>query len=395
MSIPAGDPANVLTAAFQSEILQPIQLWDQTLRDGEQTPNIAFSQQEKLQLARTLDQLGVFGMNVGYPMVSAYEAETVREIVKLKLRAKLAVTSRLMRDDVDAAASTGVDWVFCFTSLSDWHIRDKLKTTEAELLAKVKDVVPYGIERKLQVSFAVEDATRTPLPRLLRFIQTAEDAGAHCIRICDTVGVLVPTATRRLIELLRPLVKGTLCVHFHNDLGMATANSIMALEAGADAVDATLAGLGERAGNSPLEELAVILKVKYGRDIGLRLEQLVEAGAQVARATGILPPSNKPIVGKSVFSHESGIHVAGLLANPITYEPFPPSLIGREHTVIFGKHSGLAGVRHLLKRAGVELTPEAEKSLLEKIKTAGQGKEDVPDQRVLAWAQELRTPSNR
>src|SRR5687767_7734871 len=127
MPVSPTEPANVLTAAFQSEIRHPIQVWDQTLRDGEQTPNIAFTQEGKLHLARTLDQLGVYGMNVGYPVVSAYEADTVRQIVKLKLRAKTAVTSRLIREDVEAAASTGVDWVFTFTSLSDWHIKDKLK----------------------------------------------------------------------------------------------------------------------------------------------------------------------------------------------------------------------------------------------------------------------------
>jgi isopropylmalate/homocitrate/citramalate synthase len=389
MPQPSLEPANVLTAAFQSRIEQPIQIWDQTLRDGEQTPGIAFTQEEKLRLAKALDALGVYGMNVGYPMVSPYEADTVRAIVKLGLKAQLAVTSRLTRDDVDAAHSVGVHWVFCFTSLSDWHIRDKLKTTEADLLATVADVIPYAAAKGLKVSFAVEDATRTPLPRLLRFVQAAEEHGASCIRICDTVGVLVPSATRRLIELMRPLVKGTLCMHFHNDLGLATANSIVALESGADAVDATLAGLGERAGNTPLEELAVVLKVKYGCETGIRLERLCETGALVSQATGLAPPANKPIVGKHVFSHESGIHVAGLLANPITYEPFPPALVQRSHTIIFGKHSGLSGVRHLLKRESITLSPEAERSLLERVKRAGQQKEEVAEERVVAWAREL------
>jgi isopropylmalate/homocitrate/citramalate synthase len=389
MSIPANDPCNVLTAAFQSPIEQPVQIWEQTLRDGEQTPGIAFSQEEKLSIARALDRLGVYGMNVGYPVVSAYEADTVRKIVGLGLRAQTAVTSRLLKEDVDAAASCGVNWVFCFTSLSDWHMKDKLRTTEPELLKKVADVIPYAVSKGLKVSFAVEDGSRTPLPRLLRFVQAAEEAGASCIRVCDTVGVFVPSATRRLFELLRPLVKGSLCVHFHNDLGMATANTLMALEAGADALDATLAGLGERAGNTPLEEIAVTLKVKYGRDVGIKLEHLLETGELVGKATGIKPPTNKPITGKGVFSHESGIHVAGLLANPVTYEPFPPALINREHKIIFGKHSGLSGVKHLLKRSGLELSADGEKKLLDKIKAAGQGKEDVPDERVLAWAREL------
>jgi isopropylmalate/homocitrate/citramalate synthase len=390
MPLRADEPANVLTAAFQTPIEQPIQIWEQTLRDGEQTPGIAFTQPEKLSLARRLDALGVFGMNVGYPAVSEYEAETVRRIVALGLRAELAVTSRLIKEDVDAAAATGVHWAFCFTSLSDWHIKDKLKTTEAALLDKVREVVPYARSKGMKLSFAVEDATRTPLPRLLKFIQLAEELGANAIRVCDTVGVLVPTATFRLIQLMRPLVKSSLVMHFHNDMGMATANSLAALEAGADAVDATLNGLGERAGNTPLEELAVALQVKYGRDVGIKLDQLCEAAAECARLTGLATPHNKPITGSKVFSHESGIHVAGLLANPVTYEPFAPAMIQRQHTIIFGKHSGIAGVRNLLKRENMELSGASEKALLERIKHAGQSKEDVPEQRVLDWARELQ-----
>ncbi len=194
------DPANVLTAEFQTPILQPIQLWDQTLRDGEQTPKLAFTQDEKIELAHAIDSLGVFGMNVGYPAVSAYEAETVRKIARLGLRAELATTSRLVREDVDAVASVGVQWAFTFVSLSDWHIRDKLNTTEEKLLEKVYDVIPYAISKGLKVAFAIEDATRTPMPRMLKFIQAAEEVGASCIRICDTVGILTqrpPCASSR------------------------------------------------------------------------------------------------------------------------------------------------------------------------------------------------------
>jgi isopropylmalate/homocitrate/citramalate synthase len=389
-------PANALTSLLSPpRIEQPLELWDQTLRDGEQTPRVAFTREEKQEIAALLDRLGMSAINVGYPAVSTYEAETVRSIARMGLKAQLGVTARLVRKDFEAAASTGVQWVLCFASLSDWHLRDKLKMTEDEYLKQMQEVLPYGRQQGLRVAFAVEDGTRTPPERLLRFIAEAQNLGAECIRICDTVGVLTPSSTRKLFELLRPFVKVKLNAHFHDDLGMGTANTLTALEAGADSADVAAGGLGERAGNTPLEEVVVALRVKYGRAESMDLSLLPQLSTLVSRYSGMPVAPNRPIVGENVFSHESGIHVAGVLANPVTYEPFPPAWVGRKHRIIFGKHSGISGLRYLLERERIELGEDAQRELLERIKEAGQRKEAVEEGRILAWAAELRQPGRQ
>ncbi len=387
------EPANQCLASFQASISQPVKLWDQTLRDGEQTPGVAFTRGEKLELAKALDELGVHYINVGYPAVSEAEAETVRQVVKLGLRAELGVTSRMLAKDVDAAARTGVKWVLMFASLSDWHLKYKLRTDEESYLAQVAPVVKHAHELGLSVGFAIEDGTRTPWARLVRFIEAAENAGAAAIRLCDTVGVLLPTGTAKMFAALRKVVRGQLIVHFHNDLGMATANTLTALEAGADAADVALAGLGERAGNTSLEEVVVALRVKYGRDLGLKLERVPEISAMAQRFSGLPRGPSTPIVGSNVFSHESGIHVAGLLANPTCYEAYPPAMVGRDHKIVYGKHSGLSGVQYLLERKGLSLSEGQQQVLLTQIKEAGQRKELVPEDKILTWAAQLAKQS--
>lgn len=368
---------NALLAPWEGTISDRVLLWDQTLRDGEQTPGVAFSKEEKQRLARALDEFGIDCINAGFPAVSEEEADIVRSIVGLGLRAEMGATCRLRREDVDAAADVGVTWALAFASLSDWHLQYKMKTTEEAYLKQVEAVVPHARARGLRLAFAIEDATRVPKERLERFIRAAEACGAEAVRPCDTVGLLTPSSTVGFIRFLREIVRGQLIVHFHNDLGMATANTITALENGADTADVALAGLGERAGNTPLEEVVVVLRVKYGIGQRYKLDQLCELSRQAAHAAGIPVPANKPIVGKSVFSHESGVHVGGVLANETCYEPFPPALVGRKHEIVFGKHSGLASVRFALDKAGIQLDEPLQHELLRSIKNLGQSKQDV------------------
>jgi isopropylmalate/homocitrate/citramalate synthase len=379
------EPANVLTQWFQSQIHSDISLRDVTLRDGEQTPNVAFTRDEKLELARALDELGVPFISVGFPAVSDYELETARQLTR-SLKATTFALSRPLTSDIDAVARAGAQVAGLFVSLSDWHLRDKLRSTEEEVLQKIGVAVPHARKLGLRVHIGVEDGTRTPLPRLVRFIRAFEEMGCEEVDIADTVGILVPEAARKMAEVLVAFMQMRLAVHFHNDLGMATANALAALAGGAKTVDVSVAGLGERCGNTSLEELAVVLKVKYGVDLGLQLDKLPSVTAMAARFAGLSIPPNKPIVGENVFSHESGIHVAGILATPITYEPFPPALVGRRHQIIYGKHSGLTGVRYLLKREKLELDSAGEELLLARIKEAGQSKERLTEAQVLDWA---------
>lgn len=390
-------PANgdVLTKLFMPKIERPLSIIDNSLRDGEQAPGVSYTVEEKLQIARLLDAVGVHGMSVGFPAVSEQERECVRQILGAGLSIeRMTALSRLKRRDVDSVAELGLKWISLFVATSDTHLTDKLRMTEAEALAGMEEVVPYAVSQGLNVMFGFEDSTRTPLPRLLRFIQAAEDFGAKVVVVADTVGILTPLTTYRLFSLLRPFVRGGLGCHLHNDFGMATANALAAIEGGVDYADCTVLGLGERAGNTRLEELAAVLRVKHGLDLGLDLSVLPELTETVARAAGVSIEANKPVVGSHVFSHESGIHVHGILANPACYEPFPPALVGREHQIIYGKHSGLASIQELLRRRGLELSTDTQRELLGRIKAEAQQKRKIPESLVVSMAEALATEAS-
>lgn len=384
------NPANILTALFQPEITQSITIMDNSLRDGEQAPGVAYSLEDKLEIAQIIAKMGIHCITFGFPAVSEQERSCIREIAALKLPFKRTVVgARLVQSDIDYALACNTSWIGVFISISDWHLHDKLKITETEALNRMAEHIPYALQGNVKVLFVFEDATRTPLPRLLRFVQQAVDLGVHAISLADTVGILVPSATYRLYSLLRKLVPCELACHFHNDLGMATANALAALEAGADLIDGTIMGLGERAGNIPLEELVVALQVKYGRDLGIRLDLLPKAAEIIARAAQVQWQVHKPILGSQIFQHESGIHVHGLLANPLCYQAYPPELVGQQHQIVYGKHSGMAGIVHLLQQEQIELPRAQQLELLEKIKAAAVQKQAVSTKMVIEWARAM------
>lgn len=380
-------PANVLTSLFQREIKQEIKVTENSLRDGEQFPGVAYSVADKIAIAQALAEVGVYGLSLGFPAVSQGERDTVKELMALDLKIpRIWAIARMVKSDIDHVLECGLRWVGTFVSTSDWHLRDKLRMTEEKALARMEEIIPYAVSCGVNVAVGLEDASRTPLPRLIRLVKAASSLGASTVFIADTVGILTPSATYGLFSLLRKMVPCELATHFHNDLGMGTANAIAALEAGADVVDTTLGGLGERAGNTPLEELLVTLRVKYGRDLGMRLDKLPDAARVLSRAAGVSWQPNKPIFGDNVFSHESGIHVHGLLANRICYQPFPPELVGRQHRFIYGKHSGITSIVHLTKRAGLELSKAQIERVLERVKSTAESKVTVTEGDVVEWA---------
>jgi isopropylmalate/homocitrate/citramalate synthase len=380
--------ANVLTGCFQPRLDHTIELYDNTLREGEQVPGIVLGPDQKLEIARALDDFGVHWANVGFPAVSRQERASVERIARAGLRMKIAAMARLRTDDIDITVDSGAQLVSLFLPGSDSHLRDKLQLEVDEGLERIARLVSYCKGRGVVTSFLVEDASRTPLPRLLRMFQVAADAGADYLVVADTVGVLTPTATHRAIAFLRALLPRPIGMHFHDDLGLALANSLAGLEAGAQLVHVTINGVGERAGNTCLEELAVVLKVKYGRDFGFRLDRLDALSRRVHELCGTRAAEHKPITGKWCFTHESGIHVAGLLANPETYQPFPPELVGRRHEIAFGKHSGVAGIEQLGRQEGTPLTSDQARAVLDRVKRTAEARQAVTEAELLRWMRE-------
>lgn len=381
--------ANVLTERFEGRIDHPVQILDTTLREGEQTPGAVFSPEQKLEIAAGLDEVGVHWVSVGFPAVSQQELESAKRITGAGFRFKTACLARVVPGDIDVGVESGADLVSMFLGGSDSHLKDKLRMTEAQALEKIQQGVRQCKDRGVLSSFGVEDFSRTPLPRLLRMYQAAVDAGVDQISLPDTLGVLTPTATFRLVGLLKAVLPVELALHFHNDLGLALANTLAGLEAGAEVGHVTVNGVGERCGNTCLEELALVLTLKYGLDLGFKLDRLYELSQLVHRACGTQAGEHKPVTGRHCFTHESGIHVAGLLANREAYQPYPPEMVGRHHEIVFGKHSGVHGIHHLAERNDLSLEPEAAREVLGKIKAESERiGGTVPEETILGWVRE-------
>lgn len=385
---PAGlSSHDVLTGPFTPPIEQEIEVMDSTLREGEQPPGVVFTPDEKFAIAEKLDDLGMHWISAGFPPVSKEEQATAKRLTSAGFKMRTAALCRVLPSDIDICAEVGVDAISLFLGGSDSHLNDKLRWTEAEAYDRITKAVQHVKSTGKLCWFGVEDGSRTPLPRLVRMFQTAVDAGCDLLILPDTLGVLVPTAAYRIVSILVSLFPGIPVVpHFHNDMGLALANTLAGFEAGARGCHVTINGVGERCGNTCLEELAVVLKVKYGVDLGFKLDRLYDLSMHVHQLSGTHPSEHKPIVGKWCFSHESGIHVAGVLANRESYQPYPPELIGRHHEILFGKHSGMAGVLHLARKHGLEVPEGARQDILARIKErAEQTKTNVAEEEIVEW----------
>lgn len=380
--------ANVLAGPFEPPFTHPVEFYDNTLREGEQTPGAVFTPEEKLELARALDDFGVPWANVGFPAVSEEEFQAVASITGAGLeKMKTAALCRMLPSDIDITVKSGVDMLSVFLAASDTHLEHKYQLTEAEAIARIEEWVPYAKSSGKLVAFSIEDASRAPLPRLVRMLQAAEAAGADYLNVADTVGILTPASAYMMARVLTSVLAPPLGLHFHDDLGLALANTLAGLQGGARLAHVTVNGAGERAGNTCLEELAVFFKVKHGMDLGFKLDRLGALSELVHRMCGTEPPAHKSVTGKWAFTHESGIHVAGVLANPETYQAYPPELIGRHHEIVFGKHSGRRGVRYFAELQGIELSDDACQAVVDRIKKHGKAAEQGPiaDSLVLEW----------
>jgi methanogen homocitrate synthase len=345
-----------------------ITIYDTTLRDGEQTPDVCLAPQEKLEIAKKLDELKIHQIEAGFPIVSNQERESVKAIANEGLNAKIISLARTKKEDIDAALSCDVDGVITFMGTSDIHLEHKMKVGREQALNVCMNSIEYAKEHGLFVAFSAEDATRTDLDFLKRIYKKAEDYGVDRVHIADTVGAISPQGMDFLVRELRKSIKTDIGLHCHNDFGMALSNSISGLLAGGSAVSTTVNGIGERAGNASLEELIMALKIIYGVDLGFKLKHIQKLSNLVEKYTELKIHNNKPIVGRNIFRHESGIHVDAVIEEPLTYEPFLPEIVGQNRQIVLGKHSGCRAVKAKLDECGYEVTKDELCKIVEEVK---------------------------
>jgi homocitrate synthase NifV len=354
-----------MTASFLGRTVKFV---DTTLRDGEQTAGVVFANHEKLEIARMLDELGIDQLEAGIPVMGGDEREAIKSIVKAGLSASIMAWNRANIEDIKESLDCGVDAVAISISTSDIHIKNKLKKSREWVLEQMAKCTEFAKSQGVYVSVNAEDASRTDMEFLVKFAREAKKAGADRLRFCDTLGILNPFKTARMVGELVEKAGIPVEMHTHNDLGMATANALAGLEAGATYVGVTVNGLGERAGNAPLEEVAMALKYTMGYEVGIKTSLLKELCEYVARASGRPLSVNKTIVGDNIFAHESGIHADGVIKDPSTYEFLNPAELGLERKIIIGKHSGTASIKAKLQEYGIFIDEETAKDILKEVR---------------------------
>lgn len=357
-----------------------LKILDTTLRDGEQTPGVSLSVEQKVLIASALDKLGVDIIEAGTAIASEGDFKAIKEISQAGLNAEICSFARIKKEDIDAAADAGADSVFMVAPSSEIHIKSKFRGKSEEDVIQISvEAIEYAKDRGLIVEFGGEDASRGKLEFIKRLFDAAIDAKADRLSYCDTVGVLTPERAESIMKELSSQFKVPISIHCHDDFGLATINTIYAVKGGATEIHATINGLGERAGNAALEEVVIALEVLYGIKTRINKKNIYNTSKLVEKLTRVTIPPNKPIVGDNAFTHESGIHTSALLRDSKTYEPISPEMVGRERLLVLGKHAGRASVEALMKEYGYKATKEQMLEILNRIKEIGDKGKRVTD----------------
>ena len=363
-----------------------VRIFDTTLRDGEQTPGVSLTPDEKLEIAIKLDELGVDAIEAGFPIVSKGELEAVKLITKQGLKAKVCGLARTNQKDIDAALECEVPYVHVFIATSEIHMKHKLQMNKEQVLEAARKWIGYTKDHGVVVEFSPEDATRTEPDFLKQVLNVAEESGADIINVPDTVGTATPERMFDVIAQAVSTVSIPISVHCHNDFGLAVANSLAGVRAGASQAHVTINGLGERAGNASLEEFVMALHMLHNKRTRINTKLIYETSRLVSRLTGVPVQPNKAIVGENAFGHESGIHTHGVLKSPLTYEPISPDLVGRSRWFQAGKHAGGHGIAAKLEEDGLHPTEEQMKEIVSRVKEIGDKGKSVTDAELFAIA---------
>ena len=375
---------------------------DCTLRDGEQAPGVFFTLEEKVAIADLLDQAGIDVLDAGMPSVSAQERKILETLVDRGYRATIAGTVRANQEDIDLAVDCGLKEVFLFMPVSPQHLKHKFGIGIREVRPRIERAIEHAAGRGLRVNFVAEDSVRADPEDLAPLFDRIGELGAQSVILCDTVGVMMPNTMEANVRRLTSLMKNemSLGVHCHNDYGLGTANTLAAIHAGCNVVTATVNGLGERAGNAPLEEIVCALADLERTDLGIRRPVLLALCQMVAQASGVFLMPTKPIAGLNAFRHESGVHVDGMLKDPSTYESIRPETLGLRHQLILGKHSGRGLVEAKLSSRGIRAEEGVVLKILERVKSAKESRDKKPyaemaDRLSRFWSEYLSFPEEK
>lgn len=366
-----------------------VRIFDTTLRDGEQTPGVSVAPEQKSQIAMKLDELGIDAIEAGFPVVSRGESIAIRSIVKQGLKAEICGLARTVKADIDAAIDCGLTYVHTFIATSDIHLQFKLKMSREQVLERAIWAVEYCKKHGLQVEFSAEDATRSDRTFLNQVFQAVTKAGADRLDIPDTVGYSTPLYVGKLVEEVKATTNLPISMHCHDDFGLAVANSLAGINAGAVCAHVTINGLGERAGNASLEEFVMALQCLYNRKHNIKTELLFETSRFVSNTMGIIVQPNKAIIGENAFGHEAGIHTHGIINNPLTYEPISPDLVGRKRWLQAGKHAGAHGIKAMLEDFGIRPTQKELQEIVEKQKDLADKGKSITTADLLSIAGEV------
>jgi 2-isopropylmalate synthase len=368
-----------------------VRIFDTTLRDGEQTPGVSVTPEQKIQIATKLDELGVDVIEAGFPIVSHGEMTAIKTISQYGLKSEICALARAVQADIDAVINCDVNYVHTFIATSDIHMQHKLKMSREQVIEKAIWSVDYAKKHGMKVEFSAEDATRSDREFLRRVFKAVTDVGADRLDIPDTVGYATPQYIAQIVKDVKAVANNQIPIsmHCHDDFGLAVANTISGIDAGASCAHVTINGLGERAGNASLEELVMALQCLYSKKHNIKTELLYETSKYISNTMGIVVQPNKAIIGENAFGHESGIHTHGVISNPLTYEPISPEIVGRRRWLQAGKHAGAHGIKAMLEDFGIKPSDKQLQEIVEKQKNIADKGKSITTAELLSIASDV------